>query len=273
MTWERVSLWGVVAWPWLRAAVWVAAGWLVARTAEAAVRGAGARATSEQRVAVPAKAVKFALLGLGCAQALREVGFDLSVLLGAAGVFTVAIGFASQTSASNIVAGLFLWLERPFRPGDAITVGGTTGEVIGMGVLSTELRTFDNLFVRVPNEAIMKGEIVNLTRYPIRRFSTDVVVGWETDPDVVERALVGVAARHPNALVEPPSELLFGGFEPAGVRYTWVVWAATPTWKKTRHALMKDAREELIRAGVRYAAPLQRVDAHWSRPCPPPPSS
>ena len=54
---------------------------------------------------------------------MRELGFSLTVLLGAAGVLSVAIGFASQTSASNIISGLFLIAEKPFVIGDVITVG------------------------------------------------------------------------------------------------------------------------------------------------------
>ena len=55
---------------------------------------------------------------------LYQLGFDLGVLLGAAGILSVAIGFASQTSASNLVSGLFLVLEKPFAIGDLIQVGG-----------------------------------------------------------------------------------------------------------------------------------------------------
>ena len=61
---------------------------------------------------------------------LHRVGMDISVLLGAAGILTIALGFASQTAASNIINGIFLLGERPFVVGDIITAGGKTGEVI-----------------------------------------------------------------------------------------------------------------------------------------------
>jgi small-conductance mechanosensitive channel len=56
---------------------------------------------------------------------LNEFGFKISALLGAAGVFGVAIGFASQTSVSNIISGIFLISEKPFVIGDAVEIGGT----------------------------------------------------------------------------------------------------------------------------------------------------
>lgn len=88
--------------------------------------------------------------------ALLELGFNLNVLLGAASVLTVAIGFASQTSASNFISGIFLMAERSFVIGDVIKVGNTVGEVLSIDLLSVKVRTFDNLFVRLPNEALIK---------------------------------------------------------------------------------------------------------------------
>jgi small-conductance mechanosensitive channel len=55
--------------------------------------------------------------------ALREAGLNLNILLGTAGVAGIAIGFASQTSVSNIISSLFLISEKPFEVNDVITVG------------------------------------------------------------------------------------------------------------------------------------------------------
>lgn len=103
------------------------------------------------------RGVLYGVLILMFISALRELGFDLSVVLGAAGILSVAIGFASQTSASNLISGLFLMMERPFSIGDVIRVEQTTGEVISIDLLSVKIRTFDNLFVRIPNESMIKN--------------------------------------------------------------------------------------------------------------------
>jgi hypothetical protein len=100
---------------------------------------------------------------------MRQLGFDFTVLLGAAGIVTVAIGFASQTSASNLISGLFLVWRRRSGIGDIVTVDGVTGEVLSVDLLSTKLRTFDNLQVRIPNETMVKARITTLNRFPLRR--------------------------------------------------------------------------------------------------------
>jgi small-conductance mechanosensitive channel len=115
------------------------------------------------------RAVFYGIMVLTGVSVMKELGFDLSVVLGAAGILSVAIGFASQTSASNLISGLFLMMERPFLIGDVIRVGDTTGEVISIDLLSVKVRTFDNLFVRLPNESMIKTQVTTLTKFPIRR--------------------------------------------------------------------------------------------------------
>jgi len=111
--------------------------------------------------------------------ALRIIVRLMGLLLGAAGILTVAPGFASQTSASNLVSGLFMIAEHPFGVGDTIRLGSIAGEVPSIDLLSVNLRTPDNLYVRIPNETMIKSEITNLTRFPIRRLDLEIGVAYK----------------------------------------------------------------------------------------------
>jgi len=176
----------------------------------------------------------YGILGLFIASALSDLGMDLSILLGAAGILTVAIGFASQTSASNIISGLFLLGEKPFGVGDIVKVGTTTGEVIAIDLLSVKLRTFDNLFVRIPNETMIKAEITNLRRFPIRRFDLQVGVAYKEDLDRVREVLQTVADEHPLSLDEPAPMILFTGFADSSVNFQFSVWALSDNFLEIR---------------------------------------
>ena len=149
------------------------------------------------------RAVFYPLLIFFLITSLNELGFDLSVLLGAAGIFSVAIGFASQTSASNLISGLFLLGERPFGVGDIIRVGSTTGEVLSIDLLSAKLRTFDNLYVRIPNETMLKSEVTTLTRFPIRRVDLQIGVAYKENIEKVRDVLFAVADKNPLSLEDP----------------------------------------------------------------------
>lgn len=116
---------------------------------------------------------------------LHECGFNVSALLGVAGVFGFAIGFASQTSISNIISGFFLVLERPFSIGDMIKSNDIVGVVESIDLLSLNIRTSDNKLIRLPNELVLKNSLTNLTYYPYRRI--DLLLSFPYVVDV-ERA-------------------------------------------------------------------------------------
>jgi small-conductance mechanosensitive channel len=189
----------------------------------------------------------YLILVLFLISALHELGFNLSVLLGAAGILTVAIGFASQTSASNLISGLFLVAERPFTVGDNIRVGNTTGEVLSIDLLSVKLRTYDNLFVRIPNESLIKSEVTTLTRFPIRRIDVMVGVAYKEDLKKVRAVLDEIADKNPLCLEEPKPLYIFQGFGESSLDIQYSVWAKREnyiTLKNDIHEEIKNAFDE-----------------------------
>ncbi len=158
------------------------------------------------------RGIYYLILMLFIFSALMELGFNLSILLGAASVLTVAIGFASQTSASNFISGIFLMAERSFVIGDVIKVGNTVGEVLSIDLLSVKIRTFDNLFVRLPNESLIKSELTTLTKFPIRRLDMKIGVAYKENIAKVKSVLEKVAFDNPLCLEEPKPLYIFQGF-------------------------------------------------------------
>jgi small-conductance mechanosensitive channel len=214
---------------------------------------------SAQSALLGRKVSYYVVLTLAVASALRELGLDLGVLLGAAGVLTVAAGFAAQTSAANLISGLFLMSEQPFVVGEVIEVGGTTGEVLSIDLLSVKLRTFDNLYVRVPNETLVKAQIKNLTRHPIRRYDLQVSVGNSAKLPRVREVLMDVAERSPLALREPRPIIIFQSFGESGVNLQFSVWAARDNYIDLRNALAEDVKETFEREGIEIPYPHRTI--------------
>lgn len=246
--------------PIARAALMVIVGLTASTAAAPMVRSMAVKRLGIERAELIVRAVRYAMLAVAFTEALHELGFDLTVLLGTAGVLSVAVGFASQTSASNLVSGLFLIMEQPFSVGDAIQVGDTTGEVTAIDLLSTKLRTFDNLFVRIPNETLMRNTIINLSRYPIRRFEVPLVLPHDQDPKRVEALLLARAERNDTVLEAPGPRMLFDGLDGDGARWRFVAWATRETLIETRVAFAAQVREALVEAGIPLAAHRVRVE-------------
>ncbi|MDR2876815.1 MAG: mechanosensitive ion channel family protein [Chromatiales bacterium] len=183
--------------------------------------------------------IYYPVLGLFIASAMHELGFSLSVLLGAAGVLSVALGFASQTSASNLISGLFLIGERPFRVGDTITVEATTGEVLSIDLLSVKLRTPDNLYVRLPNELLIKSRVINESRFPIRRFDITLSIAYKEDISRIRDLLLALAEHNPLCLNEPPPIFSFTGFGDSSMNVVFSAWARRENIVPLRNSLQE----------------------------------
>ncbi len=190
---------------------------------------------------------------------LRHLGFDLSVLMGAAGILTVAIGFASQTSASNIISGLFLLGEKAFSVGDTIQVDGIEGEVISIDLLSAKIRTFDNLFVRIPNETLLKSKVITNTRYPIRRFSLFMGVAYKEDINRVIKVLMQVADENPICLDEPKPVFIHRGFGESSVDFQFSVWCTRENWLALRNSIQLEIKQAFDRENIEIPFPHRTI--------------
>lgn len=253
----------------LRATVLLIAGFVLAGLASRLVRRALAKKLSGHHQQLLRRVVYYGIVILFVTSALRELGFSLTVLMGAAGVLTVAVGFASQTSASNLISGLFLIGERPFAIGDVIKVGATTGEVLSIDALSVKLRTFDNLFVRIPNETLIKTEVTNLTRFPIRRLDLAVSVAYKEDIGRVREVLMSVADRDPLCLDEPTPLFIFQGFGDSALNIQFSVWARRENFLALRNSISADIKAAFDAAGIEIPFPHRSLYAgEATRPFP-----
>lgn len=193
--------------------------------------------------------------------ALREAGFSLEVVLGAAGILTVAIGFASQTSASNIISGLFLVMERPFEIGDVIEVDGTTGEVVAIDLLSVKLRTPDNLYVRIPNETLIKTRVVNRSRFPIRRIDLALGIAYAEDVERVSELLLELAEENAACLEEPKAFVQVTGFGASSVDLQFSFWVPKDRFLEGRSSMMIAVKKMLDGHGIEIPFPHTSIYA------------
>ena len=245
--------------PAVRTVAIALAGFVVARLVSGAVIRVLGKRLDRQQLPILRRILYYGILLLFLMSALRELGFDLSVLVGAAGILTVAVGFASQTSASNLISGLFLIAERPFAVGDTIKVGEFTGEVLAIDLLSIKLRTFDNLYVRIPNEQMIKTEVVNLTKFPIRRVDIAVGVAYREDLGLVKAMLLGLADRHPLCLEEPRPIVYFAGFGESSIDLKLLVWTRRENYLELWNSLHEQIKLEFDRNAVEIPFPNRTI--------------
>jgi len=239
----------------LRAAIILIVGYIIAKFIARWAAGLAKKRLTSQGTMLTQRGTFYSLLVVFLISALNELGFDLKVLLGAAGVFSVAIGFASKTSVSNLISGLFLIGERPFSMGDIIKVGNTTGEVISIDLLSAKLRTMDNLYVRIPNETLVSSEVTTLTRFPIRRLDLQVGVAYKENISRVRDILFSVAAQNPLCLEEPKALFIFQGFGESSLDIQFSVWAKRENFLDLRNSIHEEIKNAFDKNGIEIPFP------------------
>lgn len=193
--------------------------------------------------------------------ALHALGMNLGALMGAAGIAGIALGFASQSSLSHIISGLFLVTEKPFEVGDLIRIGSTLGTVHSVDLLSVKVRTLDNQFVRIPNENLIKTEVTNITRFPIRRMDLNLSVAYKENLSHVLPLLREVAEKHPLVLDEPEPLLMVVGFGESGVDIRLGVWFAKENFIEVRNGMLIGIKERLDAEGIEIPFPHRTLYA------------
>jgi small conductance mechanosensitive channel len=135
--------------------------------------------------------------------ALTTGGLSINVLLTFGGLASLALGLAFQDLLRNILAGIFLLIEQPFRIGDLITVGNHSGTVQTIQLRTTALRTPDGRLAILPNLEAFAGTVVNSTAYDMRQFSLSVRLPAGADLAAAVRTVRSVVAGHAAVAAEP----------------------------------------------------------------------
>lgn len=217
--------------------------------------------TSPQQGMIAGKVVLYSGVLIILVTVLQEMGFSLAPLLGAAGILGIALGFAAQTSVSNVISGFFLMAEGPFVVDDIVQVGDLTGRVLSIDMLSVKLRTFDNRFVRIPNENLIKSAFVNLTRFPIRRADITVGVAYKEDVARVKEILFEVARVHPGALMEPEPQFFFQDYGASSLDFLFGVWVSTENIFEVRNELRELIKKRFDEEGIEIPFPHRTLYA------------
>ena len=234
-------------------------GLVLARVIHTLIIRGFARHTHPQHLMLLRRSIAYGVFSIFLFSALQDLNAS-TWLLGAAGLITIAIGFASQTSVSNLISGLFLIGERAIEIGEIIEVEGTVGEVLSVDLLSTKIRTFDNLLVRVPNETMVKTKITNMTRFPIRRIDLEIGVDYQDNLKQVREILFELTDNNPLALEEPRPLFLVKNFGDSAIELQFSVWTVHANFLELKSNLLMEIKEAFEEAGVNI--PFPQVTFH-----------
>ena len=186
---------------------------------------------------------------------LKHLGFNLTVLLGAAGLFTVAVSFAAQTAASNLISGIFMLFEQPFKIGDTLEIQEITGTVESIDLMSTKLKTSDNKLVRIPNETLVKSRITNLSFYKDRVLTLIINVALQTDLAKARQILLDIANAHPFVLKNQTIDVLIDVIRDGAIELKLIIWVNDKNIRHIRTQLHEKIKTNFDEKDILLASP------------------
>ena len=189
---------------------------------------------------------------LAAAFSLSAAGFDFSSVALVAGALGVGIGFGLQSIVNNFVSGLILLAERPIRVGDWIVTNDGEGIVKKINVRSTEIETFDNCTIIVPNSNLITGVVRNWTHQDtLGRFMVAVGLAHGGDVEDIQKSLQAIVAAHPKVLRYPLPTVQLAKFTAGTMNFeirghVADVFEAAQVASDLRMATAKDFKEKNI---------------------------
>jgi len=146
---------------------------------------------------------RYVILAFVFLAVLNRFGIETTSIVAMFGAATLAIGLALQGAMSNLAAGVMLMIFRPYKAGDFVDVAGKFGLVEVISLFTTEIKTFDNQQIIIPNGKIWGEDITNHSHHPVRGVDMRFGVAYGEDLDKTRKVINDVLENHPHVLKDP----------------------------------------------------------------------
>ncbi|MBR9680797.1 MAG: mechanosensitive ion channel family protein [Candidatus Altiarchaeota archaeon] len=194
---------------------------------------------------------------------LDAAGFKIESLLLAGGVLGIAVGFASQTTVSNLISGLFLYIDRPFDIGDSVEMGKVSGIVQDITPLSTRVRTWEGPIVRIPNESVFNSEIKNFKKVAVRRFSYTIGIGYGSDVDKAMKIIKDVIKEEPFILTKPGPTVYLANLADSALEISVKAWTPENKNFSVKISVLQKLYSALTKAKIEI--PFPKMDVYLKK--------
>ena len=208
--------------------------------------------------------IKMLLVGLGAYIFLLSWGINPTAWLASAGVIGIAVGFAAKDTLANLLSGISIVADAPYKIGDYIVIdSGERGRVTNLGMRSTRLLTRDDVEVTVPNAVIANAKIVNESAGPGVKHRIRVAVGvaYGSDVDEVCSTLEEIANDVQGVVKQPSPRVRMRALGDSSLDFELLVWIAHPELRgRVRHDLLRKIYIVLNEKGIEIPFPQRDLN-------------
>jgi small-conductance mechanosensitive channel len=199
--------------------------------------------------------------------ALDVLGLNVMPFIAGAGVVGIAIGFAAKDTLSNWIAGILLIMDRPFEVGDRIEVwsapvnSATWGDVLDIGLRATKIQTTDNIVIVIPNNELMKRDIINYTSITKHiRVRIPIGIAYDADVNKAKEAIINIGLELDWVMEKPPPKVVVKSFGDSAVNLEARMWISDPRRRIDTISHITDRVKEVFQAkGIEIPYPKRDI--------------
>jgi len=217
----------------------------------------------DQLVPLLGKSLKWFVWVIGGLLFLQNVlNYNISSLIAGLGIGGLALAFAAQDTIANIFGAVMIFLDRPFKVGDAVNLEGFEGAVEAIGLRSTRIRTWDGTLVTIPNRTVASANINNLAARPMRRTNFTIGLVYDTPTEKLEEALEilrDILKNHPATGQYRAYFNRFGDFSLNILVQHWCKVMDYEEYLKSLEEINFAIKRRFEEAGLEFAFPTQTI--------------
>ena len=199
--------------------------------------------------------IRYGIIIITLIAVLGQFGVQTTSIIAVLGAAGLAIGLALQGTLSNVAAGVMLLLLRPFTTGDWVETGNVSGTIREVGLFTTIINTFDNVYVSIPNSSIWNSTITNHSHYETRRIDVDIGIHYDTNLDLASEVLLKLAEDE-RVLDKPKKpQFLVMKYDDSAIVVRLRLYSHTKDWYAVYTDLMRKLKPALDEAGIQIPYP------------------
>ena len=192
--------------------------------------------------------------------AISKLGVQTTSFVAVIGAAGLAVGLALQGSLSNFAAGILLILFKPFKVGNFVKAGGEAGVIVEVGILTTEMKTPDNVQIIIPNSTIMGSAITNVSAHPTRRIDMTLGVGYDDDLNKAKQIMEDLLAADERVLKDPVAKIAVANLGDSSVEFVIRPWVNSADYWSVKFDFTKAVKEKFDAEGI--SIPYPQSDVH-----------
>jgi len=205
---------------------------------------------------------KIALMTFVFIAAISSLGVETTSFVAIIGAAGLAIGFALQSSLANFASGVMLIIFRPFKAGDYVEAGGTSGSVEAIRIFNTVLKTPDNKEVIIPNSNITGSNITNYSAKETRRIDLVFGIGYDDDLKKAKGILESLVNADDRILKDPATTVAVSELADSSVNFVVRPWVKSGDYWGVYFDLMEKVKLTFDEQGISIPYPQQDVHMH-----------